>query len=358
MSIKEIAKKAGVSPSTVSRVLNNPDYRCSSEELRRRIWECAIALNYAPNEAARKLKLGKGKNKKKTYYVHVLLTHTDQVAMDPFFRELLDCVETEVHSNFCALTQVWINSLFSDDALCVKTDLVKEIDDMRREAGTQADGLIIIGRCNAKALTLWKKRYRSVVSINRNPTEGLVDEITCDGCKVSNMAVCHLVELGHERIAYVGECAGEARYQGYLKALRDAGIDLCEEYVFDLKQSRPEPNVLLKKMMTLKNPPTGVYCSNDIIAVGLLWALQNARGNLYHPSIIASDDIEEGQRTKPMLTTVRLFKEDMGRHAMYLLLDRLRGGHEGVISMDIRPQLVVRGSTAPQDSVGWLSYHG
>ncbi len=358
MSIKEIAKKVGVSPSTVSRVLNSPDYRCQSEEIRREIWKTAVELNYAPNEAARKLKLGKGKDTQKTYYINVLLTHTDQVAMDPFFRELLDCVETEVYNNFCALSHVWINSLFSDDTLCSKTDLTKVIDDMVKDVVKRADGLIIIGRCNAGALSLWKKRYRSVVSINRNPTEGLVDEITCDGCKVSYLAVRHLIELGHEKIAYIGECAGEARYQGYLKALDEAGITLCEDYVFDRKQEKYEADSLLRVLMTMESPPTGIYCSNDIIAVGLLWALQKVRVNPYHPSIIASDDIEEGQRTKPMLTTVRLFKEDMGRHAMYLLLDRLRGGHIGVISMDIRPQLIERGSTAPEDASGWLAYNG
>ena len=358
MSIKKIAEKAGVSPSTVSRVLNNPNYRCSSEELRQKIWQAAVEMNYTPNEAARRLKTGRGSGQQKTYYINVLLTHTDQLAMDPFFRELLDCVETEIHSRFCALSKVWINSLFSDDVRCAETNLGKLIGEMIDETDGHADGLIIIGRCNSDALIKWKERYRSVVSINRNPTGGLVDEITCDGSVVADLAVNHLLHLGHQRIAYVGECQGEARYRGYCRALEKVGIDVVPKYVFDRKQGRIRADELIRSMAAMEQAPTGIYCANDVTAVSLLWALQNMRGRYYTPSVIASDDIEEGQRTSPMLTTVRLFKEDMGRHAMYLLLDRLQGGHEGIIRMDVQPQLVVRGSTARADADGWFQYSG
>ncbi len=351
MSIKDIAKKVGVSPSTVSRVLNNPDYHCSSEELARSIREAAIELDYSPNEAARRLKKGGGTDQQKTYYINILLTHTDQLAMDPFFRELLDCIETEIHSRFCALSQVWVNSMFSDDELCRKKNISEEIDRMYKQTNEHADGLIIIGRCNSEAILKLKSRYKSVVSINRNPTDGLVDEITCDGSKVAYLAVQHLISLGHRRIAYVGECSGEARFRGFKRALEDAGIELNQDYIFDNKRARTESREIARTIKTMREGPTGIYCANDIIGVGLLWAFQNIRGRFELPSVIASDDIEEGQRTKPMLTTVRLFKEDMGRHAMYLLLDRLKGGHNGVIRMDIKPQIVERGSTYK------LNYH-
>ncbi|MBR1627882.1 MAG: LacI family DNA-binding transcriptional regulator [Lachnospiraceae bacterium] len=356
MSIVQIAKKVGVSPSTVSRVLNNPNYRCSSEELRKAIWQTAIEMNYTPNEAAKRLKQGKGLERQKTYYINVLLTHTDELAMDPFFRELLDCVETEVHSRFCVLSKVWVNSLFSDDAACDKANLSKVVAEMYGETEGKADALIIIGRCNGRALSFWRRKYRSVVSINRNPTDGAVDEITCDGSKVARMAVEYLIGLGHTKIAYVGECRGEARYRGFVAAMESHGLSVNPDYVFDRQRAWIEADVLVRLMMSMEESPTGIYCANDITAVGLLWALTNLRGQFYRPSVIASDDIEEGQRTKPMLTTVRLFKEDMSRHAMYLLLDRLQGGHEGVIRMDVQPQIVERGSTAPVEAGGWFQY--
>ena len=72
MSIKEIAKRANVSPATVSRVLNNPDYNCSFPEVRERIRKAAMELNYVPNEAARRLKQGKSEKTEKTYYLRFL----------------------------------------------------------------------------------------------------------------------------------------------------------------------------------------------------------------------------------------------------------------------------------------------
>lgn len=84
MSIKEIAKRAQVSSATVSRVLNNPDYKCSSPQVRERIRKAAIELNYVPNEAARRLKTGSSSAEEKTCYINILMTRTDSAHVDPF----------------------------------------------------------------------------------------------------------------------------------------------------------------------------------------------------------------------------------------------------------------------------------
>ena len=100
MSIRDIAKKAGVSASTVSRVLNNPGYRCASPELRDAIWRIAREMNYLPNEAARSLKMGSGKDGASAapLRVDVIVTRASQRQADPFFGELLRIIETETHS--------------------------------------------------------------------------------------------------------------------------------------------------------------------------------------------------------------------------------------------------------------------
>ena len=85
MSIKKIAEKAGVSPATVSRVLNNPNYKCSVSGLRDKIWKTAIEMNYVPNEAARNLKRGVSAKQEKTWYINILMTRTDSSTTDPFF---------------------------------------------------------------------------------------------------------------------------------------------------------------------------------------------------------------------------------------------------------------------------------
>ena len=107
MSIKKIAEKACVSAATVSRVLNNPNYRCSSPEMRDRIWKAAIALNYTPNTAARNLKMGVKGSEEKVYYIGVLMTRMEKATTDPFFNELLRVIESEIHKQVAILTKVW-----------------------------------------------------------------------------------------------------------------------------------------------------------------------------------------------------------------------------------------------------------
>ena len=101
MSIKKIAKEAGVSTATVSRVLNNPGYKCSSEELRERIWKIARELNYMPSEAARSLKKGITDTSQKVWYLDVLMTRTGNLETDPCFSELLRVIESEIHRQGC-----------------------------------------------------------------------------------------------------------------------------------------------------------------------------------------------------------------------------------------------------------------
>jgi len=116
--ITKIAEKAGVSISTVSRILNRPDYKCSIPGLREKVWAIAMEMNYVPNEAARNLKKGKQSRDSRIWYVNVLMTRTDESRTDPFFTELLRVVESEIHEHNCILSKVWYMPLFSDDRKC------------------------------------------------------------------------------------------------------------------------------------------------------------------------------------------------------------------------------------------------
>ena len=216
MSIKEIAKRAQVSSATVSRVLNNPDYKCSSPQVRERIRKAAIELNYVPNEAARRLKTGSSSAEEKTCYINILMTRTDSAHVDPFFDEQLRVVETEIHRNNCILSQVWYRAIFSSDKRCRRENIADIIEKMYEQTEGHCDGLIVIGKCNKEALALFRKKYKNVVCVNRNASSGVVDEVVCDGEKIAFMAVEHLIELGHTNIGYIGECHNEARYRGFV----------------------------------------------------------------------------------------------------------------------------------------------
>lgn len=355
MSIKKIAEKAGVSASTVSRVLNNPDYKCSSPEIRDRIWKIAIEMNYAPNAAARNLRSGR-QAQEKVYYIHVLMTRTDETQFDPFFSELLHVIESEIHGNTCILAKLWYMPVFSDDLKCRRENLDRIISDMYQGLDHAGDGLIIIGKCNQRALQKLEKRYHSIVSVNRNSTNYEVDEITCDGQKIASIAVEYLISLGHRDIGYVGACHNEARYRGFLNTLAAHDLDQIPQYIMETKQTEAEGYRAMERFLESEEYPTAIYCANDITAIGMLKCLQKHRRRYYTPSIIASDDIEEAQFSRPMLTTVRLPKAEMGKFAVSILLDRIRGGHTSVVRLELEGKLVVRESCGRVDEMYFNDY--
>lgn len=356
MSIKKIAEKAGISPATVSRVLNNPNYKCSVSGLRDKIWKTAIEMNYVPNEAARNLKKGVSAKQEKTWYINILMTRTDSSTTDPFFAELLRVIESEIHDKNCILSKIWYMSVFSDDRKCRRENLDRLIDGMYDEVEGKRDGLIIIGRCNKKALKKLNKKYKSVVSVNRNSTNYEVDEVLCDGKKIAAAAVEYLISLGHKNIGYIGQCHSEDRYNGYLETLKKHDLDVIPEYVIETKQTEAEGYEAMEKFFQSDDMPTGIYCANDISAIGMLKCLNKFRNRYYMPSIISSDDIQEAQFTRPMLTTVSLPKEDMGKFALYLLMDRLKGGHSGIVRMELEGKLMIRNSCSSVEDSMWSDY--
>lgn len=357
MSIKKIAEKVGVSQSTVSRVLNNPNYHCSSPEMRERIWKAAMELNYTPNEAARNLKMGIAKTIGRTFYISVLMTRMDSAQPDPFFAELLRVVESEIHRQTSILSNVWYQSVFSNDRKCKMVSLDRIINEMYAETEEKCDGLIIIGKCNKEALKKLKAKFKNIVSVNRNSTNYEVDEVTCDGQKVAMEAVEYLISLGHHDIGYVGECHNEARYRGYVDALNRHHIEIDPAFVIETRQTESEGYEALNRFYQMEYMPTGIYCANDITAVGMLKCLSKNKKRYFTPSIIASDDIEEAQFTKPMLTTVGLPKEEMGKFAVALLLDRIQEGHKNIVSMELEGSLMKRDSCFTLDESSWNNYY-
>lgn len=165
------------------------------------------------------------------------------------------------------------------------------------------------------------------MAINRNSTAYEVDEVLCDGKKVAEMAV-------------------EYKYD----------IDVRPGYVIETKQTEAEGYEAMKTFLESDDCPTGIYCANDITAIGMLKYLNKHKNRYYTPSIISSDDIEEAQNVKPMLTTVRLPKEEMGKFALFLLMDRIKGGHKSAARIELEGKLMIRNSCTPVEETGWCDY--
>lgn len=337
MSLKKIAKLTGASVSTVSRVLNNPLYRCQDKELAEQIRQTARELNYIPNDSARRLKMGKTTSSTDTgtYRIDLLLTRFDSLEADSFFQEVFCCVETEFHKQNCIVGKIL------------------NIPDLSVYQGTRpfppADGLIILGKCPADLVDSLSRLYPAILAIDRNPTDYRMDEVVCRGTQAATLAVEYLLDLGHTKIAYIGDCNQEARYIGYYECLLSHKVPLIYDYIVSTRQTREEGERAFRHLAELSHPPTAVFCANDTTAIGFLTAMQKFNGrkrkNIFRPAVVSIDDIEEAAMVSPMLTTVHIPKEEMAHLAVLTIRDRLDGGHRIYSRTELPCHLVVRESS-------------
>ena len=356
-SIKEIARLSGVSAATVSRVLNDPNHRCSSEEVRERIWRVAREQGYLPNEAARSLRRGTDDAQERAVLVDVLFTRMRATQADPFFNELFRHVNSEVHARRGIVANVWHETAFSDARRCRKAGADRLVAGLAAGDDRPAsEGLVILGKCAPDALECFSGRYRAVVSINRQATRYLCDEVCCDGRLIARKAVEHLHDLGHRRIGYAGSCPDESMYEGYQETLARLGLNVDPGIVFPCEHDERSGYEIMDGLLGRDDAPSALFCVNDLVAIGMIQRLARSRGPVRGPSLIGVDDIEEGQFVRPMLTTIALPKAEMARMAVWLLMDRIEGGHANATCVQYDCRLVERESCTAQTGPDSIEY--
>lgn len=337
MSLKRISELTGASMSTVSRVLNNPSYQCQDREMTEKIRETARKLNYVPDQNARNLKLGDTlpKQRSNKYIIDILLARFDTLDQDPFFSELFRCVETEFHKQNCVIGQI------------LNVPDISLIHSYGKQ--TRANGLLILGKCPSDIVDDLLRQYQGTIAIDRNPMEYRMDEVVCNGSLAASTAVEYLIELGHTKIAYIGDCNMESRYMGYYECLLSHKIPLTYDYVIPTNQTRADGYRAFERICNCQTRPTAVFCANDVTALGFLQAMKEKNGRrkkeVYRPAVISIDDIEEASRVSPLLTTVRIPKEDMANLAVLILKNRLQKGHKEAIRLELPCHLMVRESS-------------
>jgi DNA-binding LacI/PurR family transcriptional regulator len=262
---------------------------------------------------------------------------------------MLRLTEIEIRRTGCIVSNVWQRADFSNEKYCISEDIDEIVNEMYIKSRQKSDGLIIIGKCAQKALKALKRHEKNIVSINRNSTNYEVDEVLCDGKKIAVTAIDYLVKCGHKKIGYVGDCHSETRFEGYQQAQIHYHLESDIDYIFDTTPNEDHGYEAMEYFLKQSDPPTGIYCANDILAIGMLKCLNKRRNRFYMPSIVSSDDIAEAQYTTPMLTTVSLPKNEMVRFALILLLDRIQGGHRIVSRLEMEGTLIVRESCRSLD---------
>lgn len=354
MSLKKIAELTNTSISTVSRVLNDPSHTCSSPGLAEKIWAAAHDLNYLPNASARKLRMGITDGPS-PFTVDVFLTRFDSIDKDLFFRELFQHIKEELFNQNCLLGDLLhsvhvmaMHETGQTTAIPYKSSAKilseKHENPLAFISKKKNTGLIILGKCPADMVPILKKRYSYIVGIDRNPTDYEYDEIICNGATAAEKAVEYLISLGHKNIAYIGDCTSESRYTGYYQTLLSHKIPLNYSNIYPSDQTTEEGFRIMTSIIHSQQRPTAVFCANDGTALGVLLALRQNKKRGYLPSVISIDNINESQKTVPMLTTIDIPKQEMGHLALNLLLDRKNGKHKENIRVELPCRLLVRDS--------------
>ncbi|MCM1246507.1 MAG: LacI family transcriptional regulator [Roseburia sp.] len=355
MSLKKIAELTGTSVSTVSRVLNHPEHSCNRPGLTEKIWEAANSLNYIPHAAARNLRLGTTEDTGH-FTVDIFLTRFDSMDTDLFFRELFQHIREELIWQDCLLGEILSseNIIASEKAspaaetIPYKSAAKPRADARRREAALMPKkpdtGLIILGKCPSELVPLLKKRYDYIAGIDRNPTDYEYDEVVCSGLAAAEKAVEYLISLGHKNIAYIGDCTYEARYIGYYQALLNHKIPIDYVNIHPSDQTMEQGFAIMNAIIHSPRRPTAVFCANDCTALGALKALRQSKKRGYVPSIISIDNINDSQKSTPMLTTIDIPKKEMGHLALTLLLDRKKGAHRENVRIELPCRLIERDS--------------
>ncbi len=334
-TIKDIAKRAGVSHSTVSRALRGSSL--ISEDTSERIRLIALEMGYHPSAAARSLKTNQ------TKALGVIVRNID----DPFFSEILqgieDIAQGEGYSLFISSSQN-------------ETDREKMIVNAMREH--RVDGVIICSTAFSSSQSReFVEHSVPIVVINNQAAEDYRYAIHHDDVDGGRQIARHLIDLGHRRIAYLGNSiSGRTtldRLSGFQKEMQSAGLPIPSGYIHQVPGGEPEHGLAgADHFLNLADRPTALVCFNDMMAIGVLKGLHTAGIRVPHEiSVTGFDNIVLSAYTTPPLTTFDQPKHFIGAEAARLLLGMLRTDPDkntnGLKSQMLKGRLLARASTAP-----------
>ena len=327
VSIKDIARAAGVSHPTVSRALRNSPL--VNKKTAERIRETAARMSYRPNAIAR------GLVTRKTRTIGVVVT----TIADPFIGEVVSGIEEMANDHGYS---VFLANCSADPE--------REIRVVHSFQERQVDGILVTAsRVGALYVPLLSELKIPIVLINNQHPGEFVYSVVIDNVTSGVKAVEHLIRLGHHRIAYLGDRFGlksdTERFAGYRQALESADYPFLPELVVHGDGGPEEARQAAAKLLSLAAAPTAVFCYNDMSAIG---ALKEIRSHgLCVPadiSLVGFDDLFIASYVDPPLTTVRQPKRPMGRMAMEILL-RLFADDQPETQIKVQGELIVREST-------------
>ncbi|MFN2250134.1 MAG: LacI family DNA-binding transcriptional regulator, partial [Candidatus Promineifilaceae bacterium] len=307
-TIHDVAKRAGVAPITVSRVINNSGY--VSEGTRERVETAVLELGYVPSGPARSLRL------KRTNSIALVLTDIT----NPFFTTIARGVEDVAGA--AGYTVTYCNT---------DEDESKELRNISLLLQQQVDGILLVPALSKVDTVNLIEGYKvPVVVLDRRIPEVDADIVRCDSVDGAYKLVSYLLKLGHRRIAILtgpeGTSTADDRLAGYKWAMSEYGLDIGKDWIFRGTFTQDSGFDMAQRAARLNPRPSAIFAANNFIAIGAMKALQELALSVPEDiSLVGFDDLPESLVVFPFLTVVAQPAYQMAQEATLLLLARIAG---------------------------------
>ena len=329
-TIKDVAKMAGVSTTTVSHVINKT--RFVAKETEEAVMQAIKSLKYSPSAVARSLKVNTTKS------IGMIVTTSES----PYFAEIIHAVEDHCYRQGY--------SLF----LCnTQNDPEKIKNHVEMLTKKRVDGLLVMcseyTQHSLDVLSSFSSVPMVVMDWGPNTDTDIIEDNSFTG---GYLATKHLIDCGHKEIGLIAgeldKTTAKTRYEGFVKAMNEANLPIHENWIMEVFFEPEDGYECMKKILAQDSLPTAVFCCNDVMALGAISAITEK--GLRVPddiSIIGYDNIHSSRFYAPPLTTIHQSKSRLGAQAVNLLFERIANkdndNHEKH-RIAIHPELVIRKS--------------
>ena len=339
ITIKDVAKLANVAPSTVSRVIAN--HPRISDKTKKRVREAMDHLGYHPNFIARSLA------NQSTQVIGLVMPGSAEVFFqNPFFPTVLRGLSQGVDEKQYAL-----------QLTTGKTEEQIHEGVIQMVQGGRVDGVVLLySKVEDKLMMYLRERNFPFVMVGK-PFK-YVEEITHvdnDNFRATKEAAEYMLNLGHQRIAFIGGDLNLVvtieRLLGYEKALREAGISLRDDYIIHEEFLREGGREAVNELMNLKEPPTALIVVDDLMALGVLNTLDEMKIRVPEDiSIISFNNVLMTEMSKPPLTSVDINIFDLGYQAAKSLIQKIENPKEPIKRVIVPHQIITRCSCSKSTS--------
>ncbi len=327
-TIKDVARMAGVSTTTVSHVINKT--RFVAEATQKKVWEAIDELNYAPSAVARSLKCNT------TRTIGMLVTKS----ANPFFAEVVHGVEDYCYR--AGYTLILCNT---------EGNLTKQRDYLRMLAEKRVDGLLVM--CsdldNELLGLLERQKDLPMVIMDWGPETVTTDKIRDNAEKGAYLATRHFIDSGHTDIGCVSghlqRTTCVERMKGFNAAMQESNLSVNSDWIIEGDFECETGVKAANEFILMDKRPSAIFCFNDIMAMALISTFEQAGVRVPDDiSVIGYDNIDLSPFFSPPLTTIHQPKHRLGKKAVELLMARIKDkGHDSQLFI-MEPELVERKS--------------